>query len=142
MAALMKVGSKKMFKEESFENRIERLKKEIQLLESLVPLRNYFALNARYQSSYLVEMRKVTAHALFDKGLSYSEIGRVLSRSHGAILHLFKITSAPEVVKVIKKNYKEWLENNRHPMPLLKWVPSDVHRQGWQHKTDYKLITL
>ncbi len=138
----MKVGSKKMFKEESFEDRIERLKKEIQLLESLTPLRNYFALNARYQNSYLVEMRKVTAHALFDKGLSYAEIGRVISRSHGAILHLFKITSDSEVVKVIKENYEEWLENNRHPMPLLKWVPSDIHLQGWKQKTDYKLITL
>jgi len=138
----MKVGSKKMFKKESFEDRIERLNAEIQLLKDLIPLRNYFALNAKYQSSYLVEMRKVTAYALFDKGLSYSEIARVLSRSHGAILHLFKITSDPEVEKVIKENYEEWLENNRHPMPLLKWVPSDIHLQGWKQKTDYKLITL
>ena len=138
----MKVGSKKMFKEESFEDRIKRLKKEIQMLESLMPLRNYFALNFRYQNSYLVEMRKVTAHELFDKGLSYSEIARVLCRSHAAVLHLFKITSAPRVVKVIKENYKEWIENNKHPMSLVKWIPSDIHSQGWQQKTEYKLITL
>lgn len=138
----MKVGRKHKVSSKSFEERIEGLKQEIELLEELIPIYEYFKLTVKYRNCYIVEVRKTVAKELFDRGISYSEIGRALKRNHATIMNLMVLENTKEVVEEVALNYKDWMANNLCPVTFTKAVPSDIHPTGWKHITLYKLKRL
>lgn len=138
----MKVGRKHKVSSKSFEERIEVLKQEIELLEELIPIYEYFKLTTEYQNSYIVEVRKVIAKELFDKGVSNSEIARALKRNHATIMNLMVLENTKEVVEEVALNYKDWMNAKVCPVTFTKAVASDIHPTGWKHITLYKLKQL
>lgn len=138
----MKVGRKSKGSFKSFEERIEILKQEIELLEELIPIYEYFKLTTKYQNSYIVEVRQIIAKELIAKGISSSEIGRALARNHATILHLLTVENTKEVKKEVALNYKDWMNTKVCPVTFTKAVPSDIHLNGWKHVTLYELKQL
>jgi len=138
----MKVGRKSKGSFKSFEERIEGLRQEIALLEELIPIYEYFKLTTEYQNSYIVEVRKIIAKELIDKGVSPSEIARTLVRKHATILHLLTVENTKEVKEEVALNYKDWMNTKVCPVTFTKAVPSNIHPTGWKHITLYKLKQL
>lgn len=138
----MKVGRKSKGSFKSFEERIEVLKQEIELLEELIPIYEYFKLTTRYQNSYIVEVRQIISKELIAKGISPSEIGRALARNHATILHLLTVENTKEVKEEVALNYKNWMNTKVCPVTFTKAVPSSIHPKGWKHITVYKLKQL
>lgn len=138
----MKVGRKHKVSSKSFEERIKVLKQEIELLEELIPIYEYFKLTVKYRNCYIVEVRKTIAKELFDRGISYSEIGRALKRNHATIMNLMVLENTKEVVEEVALNYKDWMNAKVCPVTFTKAVASDIHPTGWKHITLYKLKQL
>ena len=132
--------SKNNFK--SFEIRIKELQQEIELLEELIPIYEYFKLTTRYQNSYIVEVRKIVAKELFNRGISYSEIGRALSRNHASIMHLMVLENTEEIQKEVSLHYKDWMKNKLCPITYGILVPSDIHKTKVKSVIKYKLKQL
>jgi hypothetical protein len=132
--------SKNNFK--SFEIRIKELQQEIELLEELIPIYEYFKLTTRYQNSYIVEVRKIVAKELFNRGISYSEIGRALGRNHASIMHLMVVENTEEIQKETSMHYKDWMKNKLCPITYGDLVPSDIHKTGVKSVIKYKLKQL
>jgi len=132
--------SKNNFK--SFEIRIKELQQEIELLEELIPIYEYFKLTTRYQNSYIVEVRKIVAKELFNRGISYSEIGRALGRNHASIMHLMVVENTEEIQKETSMYYKDWMKNKLCPITYGVLVPSDIHKTGVKSVIKYKLKQL
>jgi hypothetical protein len=132
--------SKNNFK--SFEIRIKELQQEIELLEELIPIYEYFKLTTRYQNSYIVEVRKIVAKELFNRGISYSEIGRALGRNHASIMHLMVVENTEEIQKETSMHYKDWMKNKLCPITYGVLVPSDIHKTGVKSVIKYKLKQL
>lgn len=132
--------SKNNFK--SFEIRIKELQQEIELLEELIPIYEYFKLTTRYQNSYIVEVRKIVAKELFNRGISYSEIGRALGRNHASIMHLMVVENTEEIQKETSMHYKDWMKNKLCPITYGILVPSDIHKTGVKSVIKYKLKQL
>ena len=138
----MRRGRKSTSSFKSFEERIEILKKEVLLLEELALLHEYFKLIIRYQNSYVVEIRRIIAVDLINRGVSNSEIGRALARNHATILHLVKIENHVEIQEIVRDNYKEWMANKLCPITYTRIVPSAHHPTGYKSYTDYSLKQL
>ena len=132
--------SKNNFK--SFEIRIKELQQEIELLEELIPIYEYFKLTTRYQNSYIVEVRKIVAKELFNRGISYSEIGRALGRNHASIMHLMVVENTEKIQKEVSLHYKDWMKNKLCPITYGVLVPSDIHKTGVKSVIKYKLKQL
>lgn len=132
--------SKNNFK--SFEIRIKELQQEIELLEELIPIYEYFKLTTRYQNSYIVEVRKIVAKELFNRGISYSEIGRALGRNHASIMHLMVVVNTEEIQKETSMHYKDWMKNKLCPITYGVLIPSDIHKTGVKSVIKYKLKQL
>lgn len=126
----------------SYEEQIEALQKEIELLSSLIPLREYFLKIKDNQNSFVVEMRKLVMEDLFGLGLNQSEVGRILTRHHSSIIHLKKLDSDDYVKKHVKMYYKDWIANDLYPMSISKSVTSYLHPTGWKSVRTYKLINI
>ena len=132
--------SKNNFK--SFEIRIKELQQEIELLEELIPIYEYFKLTTRYQNSYIVEVRKIVAKELFNRGISYSEIGRALGRNHASIMHLMVLENTEDIQKEVSLHYKDWMKNKLCPITYGDLVPSAIHKTGVKSVIKYKLKQL
>jgi len=138
----MRRGRKSKERFKSFEERIEDLKKEIELLEELIPIYDYFKLTTRYQNSYIVEVRKIVTKELLAKGVSYSEIGRALSRNHASIINLMLLENNSTVKEEVSLNYKKWIADKMCPITYTVLINSAIHKTGWASTTAYKLKQL
>lgn len=138
----MKVGRQSKVSLKSFEERIKGLKQEIELLEELIPIYEYFKLTIKYRNSYIVEVRRIIAKELLNKGISYSEVGRTLSRDHTTIMHLMTVENTKEIQEIVALNYKQWIVNKLCPITFTKMVPSSIHPNGWRSTIDYELKQL
>lgn len=126
----------------SFKERLVKLKAEIVLLESVSYLHDYFEHCKFHKNSYIVELRRIVALELIAKGISYSEVGRVLSRDHSSILSLLDLDSHTSVHLEVKANYLEWIEKGLYPITYTKRVPSADHKDGWKSIIMYELKEL
>jgi predicted RNA-binding protein YlqC (UPF0109 family) len=126
----------------SYEEQLEELQKEMDLLNFLIPLRNYFLKIKKCQNSFVVEMRRVVAEELFALGLNKSEVGKVFGKDHSTIIHLKKLVSDQYVQKHVNMYYKEWISNNVYPVSISKSVPSYLHKTGWKIVRTYKLESV
>ena len=126
----------------SFTERLVKLKEEIILLESVSYLHDYFEHCKLQKNSYIVELRRIVALELIAKGISYSEVGRVLSRDHSSILSLLNLDSHTSVHLEVKANYLEWIEKGLYPITYTKRVPSADHKDGWKSIVMYELKEL
>ena len=126
----------------SYEEKLKELNKEIELLNYLIPLRDYFLKIRKNQNSFVVEMRRLVMIELRDLGLNKSEIARLFGKDHSTVLHLEKIESDEYVIKEVGKHYKDWIQLNLYPVSIPKTVPSYLHKSGWKMVRDYKLMDV
>ena len=126
----------------SFKERLIKLKEELVLLESISYLHDYFEHCQLHKNSYIVELRRIVALELIAKGISYSEVGRVLARDHSTIMSLLNLESHASVHLEVKANYLEWIENGLYPITYTKRVPSADHKDGWKSIIMYELKEL
>ena len=126
----------------SFTERLVKLQEELVLLKSIIYLHDYFKHCKLHKNSYIVELRRIVALELIAKGISYSEVGRVLSRDHSSILSLLNLDSHTSVHLEVKANYLEWIEKGLYPITYTKRVPSADHKDGWKSIIMYELKEL
>ena len=124
----------------SFEKRIEGLKKEIEILESLIPLRDYFHPVKHSMNSYLVELRKIIAIDLLEKGLNFMEIGRAIGKDQSTVRHLVEIRSEEYIETEVLNNYKEWMKNMDYPNTYPIRIPSEFSANGETSRIGYRLV--
>jgi len=135
------VGAKYLSLE--FDARIQELKDEIEILESVRPLYEYFLAIRRQQNSYIVQMRKIVAKQLISEGFSNSEVSRIVCRDHATVIHLRrKQKSADLVVEEVANNYKNWIKNREYPVTYTKVVPNYLTATGFTTVTKYKLKAI
>jgi hypothetical protein len=137
-----RIAKKRIDVKKSYEEQLEELQKEVDLLNFLIPIRDYFLKIKKCQNSFVVEMRRITAKELFALGLNKSEIGRIFGKDHSTIIHLLRLVSDDYVQKHVGMYYKEWMANNVYPVSVAKSVPSYLHKNGWKAVRTYKLIDV
>jgi hypothetical protein len=126
-----------------FDARIQELKNEIERLESVRPLYEYFLAIRRQQNSYIVQMRKIVAKQLISEGFSNSEVSRIVCRDHATVIHLRrKQKSTDLVVEEVTNNYKDWIKNRMYPVTYTKFVPNHLAANGFTTVTKYKLKAI
>ena len=108
---------------ESYENRINYLKTELEKLEKLKKINDYFKHISRCKNSYVVEMRRIIAMGLFAENYSLSEVTRALHRaSHATILHLKTVENFPNIKLEVAHNYQRWMIDKVYPFTYYKIV--------------------
>ena len=137
-----RIIKKRIDVKKSYEEQLEDLQKEIELINFLIPLRDYFLKIKKNQNSFVVEMRRVVMNDLFVLGLNKSEVGRIFGKDHSTIIHLKKLVSDEYVQKHVGMYYKEWIANNVYPVSISKYVPSYLHKTGWKTVRTYKLESV
>jgi hypothetical protein len=126
-----------------FDARIQELKNEIERLESVRPLYEYFLAIRRQQNSYIVQMRKIVAKQLISEGFSNSEVSRIVCRDHATVIHLRrKQKSTDLVVEEVTNNYEDWIKNRMYPVTYTKFVPNHLAANGFTTVTKYKLKAI
>jgi hypothetical protein len=123
----------------NLEKRANKLLEQLQLLREAEPLHNYFKKTSAYQNSYIVEMRRLVATDLMEKGLSKLDVSRILCRDHAAVSHVLTIESAPEIKEIVGNNYKEWIANNLFPETYQVQEYSFIHVKGIRSATKFNL---
>lgn len=124
-----------------FDQRIQELKNEIDRLESVRYLYEYFFVIRRMQNSYIVQMRKIVAKRLIAIGFSNSEVSRIVCRDHASVIHLRRKqkSSSDELVKEVMNNYENWIKNKEYPVTYTKFIPNHLAANGFTTITLYKM---
>lgn len=124
-----------------FDQRIQELKNEIDRLESVRYLYEYFFAIRRMQNSYIVQMRKIVAKRLIAIGFSNSEVSRIVCRDHASVIHLRRKqkSSSDELVKEVMGNYENWIKNKEYPVTYTKFIPNHLAANGFTTITLYKM---
>lgn len=138
----MKTVKKRINQHKSYEEQLKELHKEIELLNYLIPLRDYFLKIRKNQNSFVVEMRRLVMLELKDLGLNKSEIAKLFGKDHSTVLHLEKIESDEYVAKEVSMYYKDWIQLDLYPVSIAKSIPSYLHKTGWKVVRDYKLMNV
>jgi hypothetical protein len=127
-----------------FDERIQELKNEIDRLESIRYLYDYFFTIRRMQNSYIVQMRKIVAKRLIAIGFSNSEVSRIVCRDHATVIHLRRKqkSSSEALVKEVMDNYEIWIKNREYPVTYTKFVPNHLAATGFTTVTKYKLKAM
>jgi predicted transcriptional regulator len=117
----------------SYEDRISELHKEIEKLTELKQLELYFKPLRNVVNIYVTEMRRVVSKKLHKKGLSYSEIGRMLGITYSNVSRNIQAKSQPYVVKTVKASYKTWMLDNVYPMTYngRDYDESSIHKNNY-----------
>ncbi len=101
---------------ESYDERIKYLTEELERLEHLKRINDYFKHIARHKNSYVVEMRRIVALGLFARNYSLSEVTRALARaSHATIKHLKTVRNFNHVEQEVIHNYQRWMIDRVYP---------------------------
>jgi hypothetical protein len=122
--------------------RIEKLKKEIEKLESILYLQQYFAKIKSYRGIYMVEMRRYFSVKLEQEGFSISEIGRIIGKHHSSVIHMLKENFNDDVTEVISANANKWVAEGLYPKSYATSDVSYLHPKGTRTVVKYKLIEL
>lgn len=122
--------------------RIEKLKKEIEKLESILYLQEYFAKIKNYRGIYIVEMRRYFSIKLEKEGFSISEIGRIIGKHHSSVIHMLKENFNDEVTEIVNANANKWVAEKLYPKSYATSEPSYLHPKGTKTTIKYKLIEL
>lgn len=102
---------------ESYEDRIKYLTEELERLEHLKKINDYFKHVSRCKNSYLVEMRRIVAMGLFARNFSLAEVTRALCRSsHATIKHLKTVKNFYHVEQEVIHNYQRWMVDRVYPV--------------------------
>jgi hypothetical protein len=102
---------------ESYQERIDYLTSEIEKLEHLKKIHDYFKHVARCKNSYVVEMRRIVAMGLFARNFSLSEVTRAICRSsHATVIHLKTVRNFDHVEQEVIHNYQRWMIDRVYPV--------------------------
>jgi len=123
----------------NYNERIEKLKQKLHILEQCNILYNYFYPIRKFKNSYLVEMRRIIGQQLYDLGISKVDISGIFGKDHSTIVHLLNIESNPAIEKEVAIKYKLWIELGLYPESIFVIEPSDIHKQGNKHTLEYRL---
>jgi hypothetical protein len=133
----------------NFDQQLEKLKKDLIILEERIALfeeygklREYFSKTKKSQNSYITEIRKIIATEMREKGFTFSDIGKIFSKDHSTIMNLFRLNSDPRIQKEVIENYKDWIANNFFPETISIRIPSADHPTGWGSIITYKLVNI
>jgi len=120
----------KYLHELSYDERISLHLIQIEELKELKQIESYFKYLRGTRNHFIVEIRKTIADQLLARGFSVSEIGRVIHRHHSTVLHLRKLNNNEYIKKVVKENYKHWIENLEYPVTRYYYVPATLRVPG------------
>jgi hypothetical protein len=127
---------------ERLKNEIKRLEHKVEVFENLRELRIYLLATRLNRNSFLVELRRQVILDLEAQGLSKFDISKVLNKNHATVLHALKSPADPEVEKVVKSNYKQWIADKVYPESVSVTVVSADHPSGFRSKVNYKLLKV
>ena len=127
---------------DTYEKLIEKVKKELEVLEKYYEIYLYFKKVKKYQNSYIVEMRRIWAIRLSKEGLNLSQIGRIISKHHSTIIYLIQTEKNDLVYNEVTENMMHWVISNQYPKTYNTTESSAIHRQGVKNVIKYKLINL
>jgi uncharacterized protein YerC len=100
----------------SYRERIRELRQEIRLFEELETLEAYFKPLRNVNNMYMLELRRIYAQKLYDKGLTYSEIGRTFGMTYNVAKRAMLNPSNPATFRAIKDLHAKWLKDNVYPV--------------------------
>ena len=126
----------------SYRSKISDLYRQIEKLESVEYLYEYFLPLKKKRNCFIVEMRRLVAEELDKLGFDLSDISRILSKHHASILYLKTIRASDNVATEVLINYKQWIEDKVYPQSCLILEPSYIHPQGLKSTTTYKLLPI
>lgn len=139
---MKKKVKKKQAKVVTYRGKLVDLYNQIEKLESVEYLYEYFLPLKKKRNSFIVELRKVVAEDLDKLGFDLSDISRILSKHHATILYLKTIKASKYVTSEVALNYKDWIANKVYPQSCLIMEPSDIHPLGLKSTTTYKLLPI
>jgi hypothetical protein len=127
---------------ERIKREIKRLEHKVEVFESIKELRIYLLATGLNRNSFLVELRRQVILDLEAQGLNKFDISKILNKNHATILHALKSPADPEIEKVVKSNYKQWIADRVFPESVSVTVVSADHPSGFRSKVDYKLLKV
>jgi hypothetical protein len=137
----MKTEIKKV-KKVTYRGKIVELYRQIEKLESVEYLYEYFLPLKKKRNSFVVEMRRVVTEELDKQGFNLTDISLILSRNHATIMYLKTIKASEYVTQEVSINYKQWIADKVYPQSCIIYETSDIHPQGIKHTTIYKLLPI
>lgn len=126
----------------SYWSKVSDLYRQIEKLESVEYLYEYFAPLKNKRNSFIVEMRRLVAEKLDKQGFNLTDISLILSRNHATIMYLKTIRANDDVATEVLINYKQWIADKVYPQSCIIYETSDIHPQGIKHTTTYKLLPI
>jgi hypothetical protein len=132
----------KVQKKVTYRGKIVELYKQVEKLESVEYLYEYFLPLKNKRNSFVVEMRRLVADKLDKQGFNLTDISLILSRNHATIMYLKTIRASDDVATEVLINYKQWIEDKVYPQSCIIYETSDIHPQGIKHTTTYKLLPI
>lgn len=102
----------------SYKERVTLLRQQIELFQELATLENYFKPLREVKNLYMIEMRRICALDLEQKGLTYSEIARVFGTSYNVAKRAINNPKVDHAFEIAKKNYKKWLREKVYPVTI------------------------
>lgn len=118
---------------QSYDERIAFLREELEKLEKLKKINDYFKHVSRHKNSYLVEMRRIIVMGLLAQNYTLAEVTRAIGLcSHATVLHLKTVENFEHVKKEVIHNYQRWMIDRVYPVTYYKIEvdPITKHRQG------------
>jgi hypothetical protein len=132
----------KVQKKVTYRGKIVELYKQVEKLESVEYLYEYFLPLKNKRNSFVVEMRRLVADKLDKQGFNLTDISLILSRNHATIMYLKTIRASDDVATEVLINYKQWIEDKVYPQSCIIYETSAIHPQGIKHVTTYKLLPI
>jgi hypothetical protein len=127
---------------QTYGGKIIGLLEQVEKLQSVSYLYEYFIKIKTSRNCFDVEMRRLVCIDLEKKGFNLTDISLILSKNHATIINLRKITSSDYVTKEVKENYKEWIEQGLYPRSVRINEESYLHANGRKTSIIYKLVKI
>jgi hypothetical protein len=126
----------------TYGGKIIDLLNQVEKLESVQYLYEYFIKIKTSRNCFDVEMRRLVCIDLEKMGFNLTDISLIISKNHATIINLRKITSSDYVTKEVKENYKEWIEQGLYPTSVRINEESYLHANGRKTSIIYKLVKV
>jgi hypothetical protein len=127
---------------QTYGGKIIDLLNQVEKLESVQYLYEYFIKIKKSRNCFDVEMRRLVCIDLQKMGFNLTDISLILSKDHATIINLRKITSSDYVTKEVGENYKEWIKNGLYPISVRIKEESYLHQNGYKNSVIYKLVKI
>jgi len=106
---------------QSYEERINYIKEELEKLEKLKKINDYFKHVSRRKNSYLVEMRRIIVMGLLAQNYTLAEVTRAVGlASHATVLHLKTVQNFEHIKQEVIHNYQRWMIDGVYPVTYYK----------------------